>query len=196
MKKIIILTLCLMLLFTACSSNKKHDSEEKTVTVTNFDGSFEGYVGEGTLATLKTLVNMHSQFETDYFDKNHPAIDEKNTVTHNGMVYAPVTGGVFKTYDELIDAIYETYTKQTADDLLRSHTMYTEINGKLYFNVEHEISYRGDKYAYDWTDFTMEPIEVSDDKISLKVALKYSSGDDASIILTAVTENGNWRLVR
>ncbi len=196
MKKIIILALSLMLLFSACSAKgEKTNTEEKTIAVTGIDGSLEGYVGEGTLATLRTLVNMHAKFETEYFLKSHPTIDDKNTVTQNGVVYAPVTGGDFKTYKELSNAVYETYSKDSADNLLKLHYMYTDIDGKLHFEVEHEVSYRGDKYAYDWSDFTITPTEVSDEKIVFTIHLKYSSGDDAAIAMTAVTENGNWRII-
>lgn len=195
MKKIIILTLAVMLLFTACSS--KEDPKPTAQSTTAVSVSIpENYVGEATLQTIKTLVNMHITFEMDYFVKNHAPVDMSKQFEHNGATYAPVNGGEFSTLDEIKQAAYETYTKESADFMFNSNPFYEEIDGVLCFNTAYEQTLRGDLYSHDWTGFRIEPTQVFEDRIIFTVFLRYSSGDDAAITMTVVEENGNWRLVR
>lgn len=197
MKKIVILTACLMLLLTACSSKKE---PEQNIPVENTSASTvsipENYVGDATLKTLEALVNMHATLETQYLIKDHPPIDTENQIEHNGATYVPVTGGIFDTYAEFEDAIRDTYTKESADFALTSTTMYADIDGKFCYNMYYVDMHSGDNFTHDWSEFRIEPTEASEEKIVFTVYLRYSSGDDAAITMTALMQDGNWRLIR
>lgn len=197
MKKIIILTLCLMLLFTACSSKEAPANVSTTSISETANASIpENYVGDATLETLKALLNMHVIIETQYLIKDRPAVDFETEIEYNGSIYVPVTGGIFSTYDEFKEAIYDTYVKESADFALNSTTMYADIDGQFCFNTYYKDFFSGENYTHDWSEFTIEPTEATDDKIVFTVYLKYSSGDVAAITMTALMQDGNWRLIR
>ena len=193
MKKIIILALCMMLLFTACSSKEPADVTTEATTSTS-ETIPENYVGDATLETLKTLVNMHVIIETEYLEKSHPTIDMTKTVEHNGLVYALVTDGRFKNYTEFENAIRDTYTKESANFLLNDFETYINVGGAIYFNTDLEYRFAEGRYPYDWSNFTIQTVDVKDNEIAFNVFIKYSTGDVAAIRMTAYLEDGNWRI--
>ena len=56
-----------------------------------------------------------------------------------------------------------------------------------------EPLFSGD-YAYDWSNFEIEPTSVSDEKIVFDVTVNDYMGKELTISMTAVSVDGNWRL--
>ncbi len=189
MKKIILVAVCLMLLLTACSSKGETETTKAPQTTAP---SFDMYVGEGTLTTLRSLVIMHGKLETEVFVKNHlPTAD--NVFEHKGSYFARVNGGMVTTYEELRYHVESTYTPEDAEFILNNSPIYVEIEGELCFNTAYEPQFNGD-YAYDWSTFEIEPTSVSDDKIVFDVIVNDYMGKELTISMTAVSVDGNWRL--
>ena len=192
MKKIILITVCMMLLLTACSSKGESDTTKVPQTTAP---SFDMYVGEGTLSTLRSLVRMHGELETNVFVKNHLPVDASGVFELDGAAYAPVNGGSVATYGELCYLVESTYTSEDAEFILNNSPIYAEIDGKFCFNMACEPLFSGD-YAYDWSSFEIEPTSVSDEKIVFDVTVNDYMGKELTISMTAVSVDGNWRLDR
>ena len=189
MKKIIVLAFCMMLLLAACSSS----GENETTAAPTSTPSFDTYVGEGTLSTLRSLVIMHAQLEEEVFVKNHLPVDGNAIINFEDATYAPVNGGLVTTFAELRYLVESTYVAEDAAFMLNNDPIYVEIEDKLCFNMAYETRFNGD-YAYDWSDFDIRPTDVSDNKIDFEIIVDDYMGNELTVSMSAVSVDGNWRL--
>lgn len=177
MKKITALFFFLLFLFSACSNSDKTEFNESNIA---------SYVGEGEMTVIRTLVSSNAFFVEDVFVADHLPVDTQNTIENSNGTFAPVVSDKIKTYADLESMLRSTYVTATADKLL-SEGRYTEIDGKLYFNMKFDAA---TDYSLDWSETESESVINADGNYEITVTLK--SRDQLTLV--AVKENGNLRL--
>ena len=181
MKRVIAVIICLMLFLTACSGNSKLD-----------ESNINSYVGAGELTVINTLVKSNGFFVEEVFVANSLPVDSENTVETENGTFAPVASDKFESYADFEKKIRSTYTEAASNEIL-SQNKYTEINGKLYLNLNHETD-TTEKYLLDWSEVTAEAIINAEGKFEITAKVKNGSGFTKNVTLYAVNENGNIRL--
>jgi hypothetical protein len=138
MKKFICLTLCLitaLFFLTSCGEDE-------------FDP--DKYIGESLQSQFQVLVDANQDFYNNVFVLGHLPVDEKKTVEKDGKTFAPVTDSIYKTYDLLLNGLKGVYTEDAVADILDNYDYYTDIDGKLYFNMEFDgAAKKGVKWERD-----------------------------------------------
>ena len=184
MKKIFILTLCILFVFAGCSSEKSNNSP------TIKDSVVDTYIGEGTKTALRALVNSNVFFVEDVFVKDHLPVDEEKAITNGNGTFAPVVSDDISSYADLENLLYSTYTKETADKLL-SEKRYVEIEGKLYFDMKFD---KESGYNSDWSDFEAEFTADGENGYSIEITIRNLKGKKTVINASAVETDGSIRL--
>ena len=177
MKRIIAAVTCTALLLTGCSF-------KPDVTDAN-------YVGEGQMTVLRYLVKSNGFLVEDVFVESHLPTESGKDITNESGTFSPVFAGEIDTYAELVTAVESTYTKEAAEKILSQYDMYTEIDGKLYFNTKYTES---DATDYDWNETDIKVISVSDGTYELEVSVKKAQGLKQKFTVKAVTVDGDIRL--
>lgn len=173
MKRISAALILVLLLLSACSGGE------------NFDDA-ASFVGEGEMTLIRMLVNSNAYLVEEVFVANHLPVDENNITETADGTFAPVISDKIKTYEDLEKMVYSTYTAETAQKLLSEPVKYTEIDGKLCFNMKYDEEIN---YSVDWSEPKISAKLSEDGKymITVKVGVK-------KFELSAINHNGNIRL--
>ncbi|MEE1012084.1 MAG: hypothetical protein U0L11_08660 [Acutalibacteraceae bacterium] len=186
MKRFVLVFFAILFLFTGCAGNDTSKSEPTTVDVFS-----PNYVSEGQKTALMTLVSTNAMFVEDVFVEKFLPADESKIISDENGSFAPVNSDIFKTYEELSQAIYETYTDEAAKNILAEFDMYKDIYGVLYINTKaNTIKAKN----YDWSNPEIEIVTVSEGSYEFKVTVKTEKGKDFVFDAKAVTVDGNIRL--
>lgn len=184
MKRVILIFSCILFLFAGCSNSANNDAP-KDVFATN-------YVGEGQLTVLRSLINSNALFVEEVFVEDFLPADESRTISGKDGSFAPVESGVFTTYKEFEQTIYETYTDEAAKNILSEFDMYTDIYGQLYINTRAKKINAKD---YDWSNPEITMLQFdADGTYVMKITIKTEKGKDYTFDAKAVTVDGNIRL--
>lgn len=188
--------------FAGCNVKKRILSEVTTQEyyMTAFDPNI--VVEEALKETLlKSYLMPHAELVEDVFVLSHLPVDKSATITHNGANYAPVTENAkYQTYAELLAKLESLYTEEAIKNLLGEPAIYTEIDGKLYFNTDYSSGYfSGEKvYPYDWSEIEIDDVATTKGKdiVFLRFnVIDAKTGLKAMIsTMNAVMVNGEWKL--
>lgn len=187
MKKIFALLLVAATVFAFAGCNvKDRVLPEATTVAEDFTAAYDpNIVVEAALkeTLLKSYLMPHAELVEDVFVLSHLPVDKSAAIVHNGVNYAPVTDKAkYKTYGELLAKLQSLYTEEAIEKLLGNPAIYTEIDGKLYYNLDYSSGYFAGEgiYPYDWSE-----IEI-DDNFTTK------TGDTVQLrfyVIDAITEN-------
>lgn len=197
MKKVLafFMTLALVFSFAACNSDEPEVPSETSVPFG--ENNVNSYVGQGEKEILRTLVLANADFVSDVFVKDHLPADQANAVVINGAKYAPVNDkSKIKTYSELMDMLNSVYTAEAVRAAIGNPPVYLEHEGRLYYNLDYTSGYfKGEApYPYSWDNVEIEISVRTADSISFLVNTTDSLGTPTVYPMTAVNENGNWKL--
>ena len=182
MKRVIAVIICLMLFLTACSGNSKFD-----------ESNINSYVGAGELTVINALVKSNGFFVEEVFVANSLPYDSENTIETENGTFAPVTSDKFESYADFEKKIRSTYTEAASNEIL-SGDKYSNIDGKLYFNLSYETD-TTEKYLLDWSEVTAEAVINADGLYEITAKVKGTAGLPKEVSLLAANENGNIRLM-
>ena len=182
MKKVILIFSCILLLFAGCSNSEKNSG--KDVFATN-------YVGEGQLTVLRSLINSNALFVEEIFVEDFLDAETDKAITDKSGTFAPVESGIFNTYEELKQSVYETYTEEAAKNILAEFDMYRDIYGKLYINTKAKKINARD---YDWSNPEIKVNSAADGTYNMEITIKTEKGKDYVFEAKAITVDGNIRL--
>lgn len=150
---------------------------------------------------LKTYLMPHAELVEDVFVLSHLPVDKSAAIVHNGVNYAPVTKNAkYKTYGELIAKLESLYTEDAIKELLGNPAIYTEIDGKLYYNIDYSSGYFAGEgtYPYDWSEIEFDDklTTKKDDTVFLRFYIIDKKANSKAMISTmnAVKVNDEWRL--
>lgn len=205
MKKIFALLLVAATVFAFAGCNvKEHVLPETTTSAEDFTAAYDPniVVEDGLMETLlKSYLMPHAELVEDVFVLSHLPVDKSAAIVHNGVNYAPVTDKAkYKTYGELLAKLQSLYTEEAIEKLLGSPAIYTEIDGKLYYNLDYSSGYFAGEgiYPYDWSE-----IEIDDNfttKAGNTVQLRFyvtdaiTEGKVMISTMNAVMVDGEWKL--
>lgn len=161
MKKFTALFVALVMAFGLCAC------ESNTIEK---DGEFnpDSYISEAQLSIFINYVNLNQEFYNDVFVLGHLEADTENIIEKDGKTWVPVTDTKFKSYDELVEALYGTYTDEAAEKILSDYPIYADIDGKLYYDMSSEENIRsGRKWVLN-TDGEIELEEKTDDSFTVE----------------------------
>lgn len=186
MKRFVLIFLSILFLFSGCAGNGESKNESTTVDIFS-----PNYVSDGQKTALMTLISTNAMFVEDVFVENFLPFDESRTISDESGSFAPVNSEIFKTYEELSQAIYETYTNESAKKILDEFNIYRDIYGVLYINTKAD-SVKAKNY--DWSNPEIEIIAASEGTYQFNVTVKTEKGKDFVFEAKAVTVDGNIRL--
>lgn len=186
MKRFVLIFLSILFLFAGCAGTGADKKESTTVDVFS-----PNYVSDGQKTALMTLINTNAMFVEDIFVEKFLPSDESRTISDENGSFAPVNSEIFKTYEELSQAIYETYTDEAAKRILEEFNMYRDIYGVLYIDTKAKTAKAKN---YDWSNPEIEIVTVSEGSYEFKVTVRTEKGKDFVIDAKAVTVDGNIRL--
>lgn len=204
MKRLIALLLVAATVFVFAGCNVKEQILQETTTEVPPTAAYDPniVVDQGLKETiLNVYLKSHAELVEDVFVLSHLPVNKDAAIEHNGVKYAPVTDKAkYKTYSELITKLESLYTKEAITELLGNPAIYTEINGKLYYNLDYKSGYfvGEESYPYDWSE-----IEINEDYTTMNgdfVDLSFTvidakTGDKVTIsTMNVVKVNGEWRL--
>lgn len=122
MKRIIAFILAAVMALSFCACGKK-------------DVDPETYVGEGLLATFRSLADSNQYFYNEVFVLGHLKVSETTTVTEGKKTYALVTDPRYSNYADLEAALKAVYTDKCAEEILKKYPIYKDIDGSLYLDM-------------------------------------------------------------
>ncbi len=205
MKKLFALLLVAATVFAFAGCNvKERVLPETTTAAEDFTAAYDSnIVVEAALkeTLLKSYLMPHAELVEDVFVLSHLPVDRSAAIVHNGVNYAPVTDKAkYKTYGELFAKLQSLYTKEAIEKLLGNPAIYTEIDGKLYYNLDYSSGYFAGEgiYPYDWSE-----IEIDDnfttktgDTVQLRFYIIDAITESKVMISTmnAVMVDGEWKL--
>lgn len=204
MKKIFALLLVTTITFSFAGCRVKERVLEEEITEETYTASYDpNIVVEDALkeTLLKSYLMPHAELVEEVFVLSHLPVDKSAAITHNGVKYAPVTDKAkYKTYGELLAKLESLYTKEAIEKLLGSPAIYTEIDGKLYYNLDYSSGYftGEDVYPYKWENIEIDDdfTTMGDDIVYLRFYVLDSLTENKIMISTmnAVMVDGEWRL--
>lgn len=180
MKKIIALAFCLLFIFTACSG------KEKPVEIN--EENYASYVGAGEMTLINILVNSNKNYVENILIKDHLPVDETKTVNNGSDTFAPVISEEYKTLADLKTKLASTYAEDSVDEIIADK--YTDINGRLYFNLKYKTS----DYSTDWSSPVVTASIEADGRYNIEITVKNALGKKLTLTAYAVNENGNLKL--
>jgi len=183
MKRVILIISCILLLFAGCNNSSGKDAT-KDVFATN-------YVGEGQLTVLRSLINSNALFVEEIFVEDFLDAETDKAITDESGTFAPVESGIFNTYEEFKQSVYETYTEEAAKNILAEFDMYRDIYGKLYINTKAKKINAKD---YDWSNPEIKVNSAADGTYNMQITIKTEKGKDHTFEAKAITVDGNIRL--
>lgn len=186
MKRFILVFLSILFLFSGCAGDGGNGKETTKVDVFS-----PNYVSDGQLTALRTLIGSNAMFVEDVFVESFLPFEESKTISDESGSYAPVNSELFKTYEELSQAIGETYTEEAAKNILAEFDMYRDIYNVLYINTNASPVKAKN---YDWTNPGIEIVAVFEGTYEFNVTVKTEKGKDFVFEAKAVTVDGNIRL--
>ncbi len=184
MKKVFALLFSFLLVLSFCSC--KDDNVRKVE-----EGDLEAFVGAGEITMLNTLVNSNAFFVENVFIANHLPVDTKNLITNEQGTFAPVVSEEIKSYADLKNKLSSTYTEEVVQKLLNSPVKYTEINGKLCFNMAYD---KETEPSSDWSNPEISAKISQDGKYAITATVKDSNGKENTLTMSASNINGNIKL--
>ena len=161
MKKCGALLIALAMAFALCAC------ESNTIEK---DGEFnpDSYISEAQLSIFINYVNLNQEFYNDVFVLGHLEADTENTFEKDGKTWAPVTDTKYKSYDELVEALYGTYTDEAAQKILSDYPIYADVDGKFCYDMSNEENVKtGKKWVLN-TDGEIELEEKSEDSYTVE----------------------------
>lgn len=183
MKKIIAILFCLLFSLTACSGQ----SEKKTEIN---DDNLASYVGAGEMTLINILINSNAKFVNEILVADHLPVDETTKITNPQGTFALVVSDEYKTLSDLESRLKSTYTTEAVKSILDNQSKYTDIEGKLYFNMKYAQS----DYSNDWSAPEISASLDADGKYLINITIKDAKGKDVLISASAVSENGTLKL--
>lgn len=205
MKKIFALLLVAATVFAFSGCNIKErvlpaaEQEEETYP-TAYDPNI---VVEDALkeTLLKSYLMPHAELVEEVFVLSHLPVDKSAAIVQDGVNYAPVTDKAkYKTYGELLAKLESLYTKEAITELLGTPLIYTEIDGKLYYNLDYSSGYfAGEEiYPYDWSEIEYDDTSTTKngDTVYLRFYVNDAITGNKIMISTmnAVMVDGEWKL--
>lgn len=169
----------MLIAFSACSGNTVSDKETTASTTVN------SFIGEGFKQTLSLLVESNRMFVEEVFIERTLTVDESKPKKDGLTTYYPVIEETVSSYSSLISTLNATYTEETVQELLKNNT-YKEIDGKLYCKNNHILKHEETQPS----EIIIEGVSVTNEKCVFKV----SSSAEEEIEMTAVYDNGTWKL--
>ena len=169
----------MLIAFSACSGNTASDKETTDSTTVN------NYIGEGFKQTLSLLVESNRIFVEDVFIERTLTVDESKPKKDGLTTYYPVIEDTITSYSSLINTLKATYTEETVQELLKDN-IYKEIDGKLYCKNKHILNHEETQAS----EIIIEGVSVTNEKCIFKI----SSSTEEEIEMTAVYDNGTWKL--
>lgn len=204
MKKVFALLLVTATVFAFAGCNVKEQVLPEATTAENITAAYDPNIVVDTAlkeTLLKSYLMPHAELVEDVFVCSHLPVDQSAAIVHNGVKYAPVTNSAkYKTYGELLAKLRSLYTEEAIKELLGEPAIYTEIDGKLYYNLDYSSGYfTGEKtYPYDWSviEFDDDYTTKNGDIIHLRFnVIDAITGNKAMIsTMNAVMVNGEWKL--
>lgn len=205
MKKIFALLLVAATVFAFAGCNvKDRVLPEATTAAEDFTAAYDpNIVVEAALkeTLLKSYLMPHAELIEDVFVLSHLPVDSSAAIVHNGVNYAPVTDKAkYKTYGELLAKLQSLYTKEAIEKLLGNPAIYTEIDGKLYYNLDYSSGYFAGEgiYPYDWSEIEIDDnfTTKTDDTVQLRFYVIDAITENKVMISTmnAVMVDGEWKL--
>ncbi|MBO5859507.1 MAG: hypothetical protein J6R20_07000 [Clostridia bacterium] len=197
MKKAITLFLAAAVILSSFSlaSCGKNNSDETTTNA--IDNAFLNYIGDGEKAMLSTLVQANAKLVTEVFTLSHLTVDQTKAITINGAKYAPVTDtSIFASYSVLEEMLLANYTKETVEKIIGNPPVYLEHEGVFYYNLDYDSGYNksGKRYPLKWDTFEISVVKATDKSVDFLAILHDAHGVEVHFPMTAVIENGNFRL--
>lgn len=186
MKRFVLVFLSILFLFAGCAGNGGNSKE-----TTKADLFSPNYVNEGQKTALITLINTNAMFVEEVFVENFLPADEARAISDESGTFAPVDSEIFKTYEDLSKAVYETYTDEAAKKILSEFNMYKDIYNVLYINTK-APSVKAKNY--DWSNPEIEITSVSEGAYEFNITVKTEKGKDFVFEAKAATVDGNIRL--
>lgn len=186
MKRFVLIFLSILFLFAGCASDGGSKKESTTVDV-----FAPNYVGEGQKTVLRSLVISNALFVEEVFVENFLPAEKDKAISDESGTFAPVNSKMFKTYEELSQAIHETYTDEAAKKILNDFNMYRDIYGVLYINTNASSVKAKD---YDWSNPEIEVISINEGTYEFNVTVKTEKGKNFVFEAKAATVDGNIRL--
>jgi len=186
MKRFVLIFFAILFLFSGCAGDGENKKESATVDVFS-----PNYISAGQKTALMTLINTNAMFVEDVFVENFLPADESKKISDENGSFAPVNSEIFKTYEELSQAINETYTDEAAKNILAEFDIYRDIYGVLYINTKASPVKAKN---YDWSNPEIEIVTVSEGTYEFNITVKTEKGKDFVIEAKAVTVDGNIRL--
>lgn len=205
MKKIFALLLVAATVFAFAGCNvKDRVLPEATTAAEDFTAAYDpNIVVEAALkeTLLKSYLMPHAELIEDVFVLSHLPVDKSAAIVHNGVNYAPVTDKAkYKTYGELLAKLQSLYTEEAIEKLLGNPAIYTEIDGKLYYNLDYSSGYFAGEgiYPYDWSEIEIDDnfTTKTDDTVQLRFYVIDAITENKVMISTmnAVMVDGEWKL--
>ncbi len=205
MKKIFALLLVAATVFAFAGCNvKDRVLPEATTAAEDLTAAYDpNIVVEAALkeTLLKSYLMPHAELIEDVFVLSHLPVDKSAAIVHNGVNYAPVTDKAkYKTYGELLAKLQSLYTKEAIEKLLGNPAIYTEIDGKLYYNLDYSSGYFAGEgiYPYDWSEIEIDDnfTTKTDDTVQLRFYVIDAITENKVMISTmnAVMVDGEWKL--
>lgn len=150
------------------------------------------YIGEGKMTVIRSLISTNGFLANEVFGENHLPVDALQTVQQGAQSFAPVVSDRISTYAELENLVKSTYTEDVAAKLLSEPQKYVDIDGKLYFDLQYDVTAEAE---YDWSEFETEFKEVNDDGSYLfKVKVKKTNGFNSTFKMNISDTDGTLRL--
>ncbi len=204
MKKLFALLLACTIAVAFAGCNIKKQILEETTTEAPPPAAYDPniVVDAGLKETLlNAFLKPHAELIEDVFVLSHLPVDKSAAIVHNGVNYAPVTENAkYRTYGELLAKLRSLYTEDAIKELLGNPEIYTEIDGKLYYNLDYSSGYfKGENfYPYDWSEIEIDDnfTTKSDDTVWLRFYVLDAKTETKAMISTmnAVMVDGEWRL--
>lgn len=205
MKKIFALLLVAATVFAFAGCNvKDRVLPEATTAAEDLTAAYDpNIVVEAALkeTLLKSYLMPHAELVEDVFVLSHLPVDKSAAIVHNGVNYAPVTDKAkYKTYGELLAKLQSLYTEEAIEKLLGNPAIYTEIDGKLYYNLDYSSGYFAGEgiYPYDWSEIEIDDNFTikTDDTVQLRFYVIDAITENKVMISTmnAVMVDGEWKL--
>ena len=204
MKKTFALLLVAATVFAFAGCNVKERVLPEATTAENITAAYDpDIVVDAALkeTLLKAFLMPHAELVEEVFVRSHLPVDKSAAIVHNGVNYAPVTDKAkYKTYGELLTKLQSLYTEEAIKELLGEPAIYTEIDGKLYYNLDYSSGYfDGEKiYPYDWSKIEIDDVSTTKngDTVYLRFYVIDAITENKAMISTmnAVQIDGEWKL--